>query len=339
MRTTRVMALAFCAAALAGPVAAEPFRLIVTDMEAPLVPNSVMDLALQEGYFERAGVEVELVRVQQTPMAMAALRSGEGEMANVAVESMLQSVAQGADDLRAVMSPNKSLPFLIAAQGGIASAGDLEGKRFGIGRIGSLDHTLSLQVLDAAGVDTGSLQMVALGQPSARAQALLADQIDATTMSIGTYTAIEAQAAGSVQVLVDVDAYYRAAPVVSKVNAVTAETLETRGPEVEAVIEALTLAARDFAADPQLWVAAMQKARPDVAEADLQKLGAAFAGSWSVNGGLQREELEFSADWLYASEDFKGVTPAPLEAWTEFGPVEAVLARIGTMDGSDTLTR
>ena len=339
MKTMRMMALAVCAAALAGPVAAEPFRLIVTDMEAPLVPNSVMDLALQEGYFERAGVEVELVRVQQTPMAMAALRSGEGEMANVAVESMLQSVAQGAEDLRAVMSPNKSLPFLIAAQGGIASAGDLEGKRFGVGRIGSLDHTLSMQVLESAGVDTASLQIVALGQPSVRAQALLADQIDATTMSIGVFTALEAQAAGSAQVLVDVDAYYRAAPVVSKVNAVTAETLASRGPEVEAVIEALTLAARDFAADPQLWVAAMQKARPDVAEADLQKLGAAFAGSWSVNGGLQREELEFSADWLYASEDFKGVTPAPVEAWTEFGPVEAVLARIGTTDGSDALTR
>lgn len=342
MRTTRLhasLALALCAAALAGPVAADPFRLIVTDMEAPLVPNSVMDLAVQEGYFERAGVEVELVRVQQTPMAMAALRAGEGDMANVAVEAMLQSLAQGATDLRAVMSPNKSLPFLIAANVDVTSPRDLAGKRFGIGRVGSLDHTLSMQVLESAGVDTASLQIVALGQPNVRAQALLAGQIDATTMSIGTFTAMQQGTETGAHVLVDVDAYYRAAPVVSKVNAVTSETLSTRGPEVEAVIEALTLAARDFAADPQTWVAAMQKARPDVAEADLQKLGAAFAGSWSVNGGLQREELEFSAAWLYDSEDFKGVTPAPLEAWTEFGPLEAVLTRIGTAEGSDALTR
>ena len=112
-------------------------------------------------------------------------------MANVAIEALLQATAQGATDLRGVMSPNKSLPFLIAARGDIESAADLVGKRFGIGRIGSVDHLLSMKVLESAGVDTSKLELVALGQPQARAQALLADQIDATTMSIGTYTAID----------------------------------------------------------------------------------------------------------------------------------------------------
>ena len=88
--------------------------MIVTDTEVPLVPNSVMELAEQEGYFDRAGVDVEFVRVQQTPLAMAALRAGEGEMANVALEALLLATAEGATDLRGVMSPNKSLPFLIA---------------------------------------------------------------------------------------------------------------------------------------------------------------------------------------------------------------------------------
>jgi len=244
----------------AGPAAAEPFRLIVTDMEAPLVPNSVMELAKQEGYFERAGVDVEFVRVQQTPLAMAALRSGEGEMSNVAIEALLQATAQGATDLRAVMSPNKSLPFLIAARGGIESAADLVGKRFGIGRIGSVDHLLSMKVLESAGVDTSKLELVGLGQPQARAQALLADQIDATTMSIGTYTAIDDDPA--VGILIGVDAYYRAAPILSKVNIVRTEVLAERGDEVEAVIEAITLASRDFAADPGRWVSAMKAARP-----------------------------------------------------------------------------
>ena len=160
-------------------------------METPLVPNSVMELAEQEGYFDRAGVEVEFVRVQQTPLAMAALRAGEGEMANVALEALLQATAQGATDLRGVMSPNKSLPYLIAVRGDIDSPADLAGKRFGIGRVGSVDHLLSMKVLEAAGVDVSSLELVGLGQPQARAQALLAGQIDATTMGIGTFTAID----------------------------------------------------------------------------------------------------------------------------------------------------
>src|SRR5690554_797668 len=109
-----------------GPAAgAEPFRLILTHLEPPLVPNSVMDLAAELGYFEAEGVEVELVRVQQTPSAVAALLAGEGEMANVGIDAVLQLVAQGTEGLRAVTSPNRSLPFLIAAREEIATPADL----------------------------------------------------------------------------------------------------------------------------------------------------------------------------------------------------------------------
>lgn len=325
------------AALLASPAVAAPFRLIVTDLETPLVPNSVMDLALQGGYFKRAGVDVELVRVQQTPMAMIALQAGEGEMANVAVDSLLQVVAQGATDLRAVTSPNKSLPYLIAAQSGISSMPDLAGKRFGVGRIGSLDHSLSMKVLSDAGVDTGKLEIVTLGQPNVRAQALLAGQVDATTMSIGTFTALPDRK--GIDILVGVDDYYKAAPVVSKVNVVTTKTLETRGAEVQAVIEALTLASRDFAAKPSSWVEAMIKARPDVAPADLEALGTAFAKSWSVNGGLEKSELEYTAGWIYQGDDFKSLPKVTLDQWVDFAPLDAVLAKIGQGESMDSVSR
>jgi NitT/TauT family transport system substrate-binding protein len=325
------------AAALALPAAAEPFRLIVTDMETPLVPNSVMELAEQEGYFDRAGVDVEFVRVQQTPLAMAALRAGEGEMANVALEALLQATAQGAADLRGVMSPNRSLPYLVAARADIGSAADLAGKRFGIGRVGSVDHLLSLKVLEAAGVDTETLELIGLGQPQARAQALLAGQIDATTVGIGTFTAIDDDR--DVHVLIGVDAYYRAAPILSKLNVVRADTLAERRDEVEAVIEAISLASRDFAAHPDAWVAAMRKARPDVAEADLAMLAEAFAGSWSIDGGITRAELGAAQAWLHEGQDFAGIAPAPLDAWADFAPLEAVLGRIGPADAADVPTR
>ena len=103
----------------------EPFRLILTHLEPPLVPNSVMDLAAELGYFEAEGVDVELVRVQQTPSAIAALQSGEGEMANIGVDALLQVIHNGATDFRAVTSPNKSLPFLIASKDDIATPADL----------------------------------------------------------------------------------------------------------------------------------------------------------------------------------------------------------------------
>lgn len=328
----RMTLAAAIAAFLALPASAEPFRLIVSDTETPLVPNSVMELAEQEGYFDRAGVDVEFVRVQQSPMVMAALRAGEGEMANVGLESLLQAVAAGAGDLRAVMSPNKSLPYLVAGRD-IASVADLNGKRFGIGRIGSVDHLLSMRVLEQMGVDTASLELVALGQPQARAQALLAGQIDATTMSIGSLTAIDDKP--GVSVLVDVADFYRAAPILSKLNAVRTDTLESRRAEVEAVIEALTLAARDFQAEPAKWVEAMRKARPDMAEPDLAMLAQAFSGQWTVNGGLSPEELTEAQDWLHKGDDFKDIAPAPLAGFADFAPLEAVLGRIGRSEAGE----
>lgn len=314
------------------PAGADPFRLIISDAEVPLVPNSVMELADQGGYFERAGVDVEFVRVEQSPMVMAALRAGEGEMANVSLDILLQAVASGATDLRGVMSPNKSLPYLIAGKD-LAALGDLSGKRFGIGRVGSVDHLLSMRVLEGAGIDTSKLELVALGQPQARAQALLAGQIDATTMSIGAFTAIDENP--GISVLVDVDSYYKAAPILSKLNVVTSETLAQRGPEVEAVITALILAARDFEKDPATWVAAMKTARPDVAEADLEMLSKAFQGSWTVNGGLNPAEVTAAQAWLHEGEDFAGMALAPLESFIEAGPLKNVLGKVSVAEGND----
>lgn len=320
-----------------GQAQAEPFRLIVTDLETPLVPNSVMDLALQNGYFEAEGVDVELVRVQQTPSAIAALQAGEGEMSNIGLDALLQLVARGNSELRAVISPNKSLPFLIAGKAEIADAAALGGHSFGVGRVGSLDHSLSLKVLEAAGVDTDSLEIVSLGQPNIRAQALAAGQIDATTMSIGVWLSLPEK--DGLKVLVDQDAYYEAAPVVNKVNVVTADVLENRRDELKGVIRALIKASRDFAADETVWVDAMSTALPDTPRATLEELGQAFAQSWSINGGMSRKELEFSVDWVYQGEDFADLEPVALEDWADLSPLDEVLSELGVDDSFDPADR
>ncbi|MDD2869266.1 ABC transporter substrate-binding protein [Neomegalonema sp.] len=315
---------------------AEPFRLIVTHLETPLAPNSVLDLALQEGYFARAGVEVELIRVQQTPSALAALRSGAGEMANVGTDALIRMAAQGAD-LKAVDSPNKSLPFLIAARREIATLADLAGGSFGVGRLGSVDHGQSLKVLEAQGLDPETLQVVSLGQPGVRAQALMAGAVDATTMSIGVLTTLPDRT--GIHVLVDPETYYAAAPVVSKLDVVRGDVLRARAAEVSAVVEALVLASRAYAADPAAWVAAMEKARPDVARADLEALAAAYAGSWSVNGGLSAKELRYTSDWLHESEDFATTPKLEIGDWVDFSVLDGVLARLGVVEGADEPTR
>lgn len=316
---------------------AEPFRLIVTHLAPPLVPNSVMDLAVALGYFAREGVDVELIRVQQTPLAAAALLAGEGDMANIGVDAVLQLHAQGNGPLWAVTSPNTSLPFLIAASTAVLTPSALTGHSFGVGRIGSLDYALSTQVLAANDVAMDRLDIVTLGQPNIRAQALAAGQIDATTMSIGTWMSLPDHT--GLHVLVPPDAYYQAAPVINKVNVVTQATLDARRDDVVAVVRALTLISRDFSRNPDAWAVAMAPYAPQMDVATLNQLAESFSGSWSVNGGLDRDDLQFTQDWILAGDDFAGAGPILLHDWVDFSITDAVLAEIGVDAPADTLAR
>lgn len=321
----------------ASMVAAEPFRLILTHLEPPLVPNSVMDLALELGYFEREGVEVELVRVQQTPSALASIMAGEGEMANVSVDGVLQLVAQGTDSLIAVTSPNKSLPFLIASKSEIDTPADLAGRSFGVGRIGSLDHSLSSKVLASEGVEMDSLEVLTLGQPAVRAQALAAGQVDATTMSIGVWLSIPEK--DGLSVLIPQGAYYDAAPVVNKVNVVSADVLSNRRDEVVAVVRALVKISRDFAADPSAWADAMASYSGNLTAEDMLMLAESFDGSWSINGGVSQQELQYTQEWLYQTEDFQNLDPVELSDWVDFSVADDVLAELGIAPGADQPSR
>jgi NitT/TauT family transport system substrate-binding protein len=310
--------------------------LITTDLTAQLVPNSVMDLAVTLGYFAREGVEVELVRVQQTPSAVAALMAGEGDMANISVDSALQLVARNQMKLKAVLSPNKSLPFLIAAKTAITTVKGLEGKSFGIGRVGSVDQTLSMTVMRKNGTDPEKVQYVGIGQPATRAEALAAGAIDATTMSIGVWMSMPNKT--GLHVLVDQPTYFAAAPVIDKVNVVRDDVLMAKRDQVAAVTRAIIAASRDFANNPQLWVNAMVVARPDVSRSDLETLAAAFKYSWSVNGGLNKEELLSTVEATYQGPDYRDLRKVAFEEWVDLSIIEAILKSVGVSPISDKPT-
>jgi NitT/TauT family transport system substrate-binding protein len=298
-------------------------------METPLAPNSVIDLADKLGYYKRAGVDVTLVRVGATPAAVAALRAGQGDMANVSFDIALQLVARDQMQLRGVISPDKALPFVIVSKESITAPKQLEGKVVGIGRIGSVDYVQTRNVLNSYGVNVDRIRYLPLGQPGVRVQALVAGQIDATAITIGTWTTMPNRA--GLGMLVNQEKYYEAAPFITKLSVVTAETAKARPQDVEAVVRATITASRDFAQHPEKWVEAMTKARPDVPKDQLELLAKAYAHSWSVNGGLDDHELHVTTTGLYQNEEFKSlprqVKPAE---WIDKSFLNAVLGKDGT---------
>ena len=264
------MRLVFAASlALLLPAHAAAFTIVLTEPSTPLAPTSVIELAQRLGYFAREGVDVQFERVNGTPLAIAALSAGQGDMAETSVEALLKLTARGDMRFRAISSPAKSLSYVIAAREGVGSVSDLPGKQFGIGQPGTLDDTLTRAVLRQRGIDPGDLNIVSVGQPQLRLKALKAGKIDATTISYGSWITLPDKS--GLHVLLLKDDYFRAAPVIAKVNVVSRKALHEKRTEVVKVTAALIKIARDFAHDPQHWAAAMSQARPEISPADRRR--------------------------------------------------------------------
>ena len=311
--------------ALAAAPAAAQFRLAVVESTTPLVMNSIMSLAADLGYYQREGVDVEIIRLADGAAAIGALAAGQAEMANISISEAIAAAAQNVVGIKAVTVPDKFLPFSIVARNGINSPADLAGKTFGVLSLTSLDFRLSNLVLRALGVDPATVTFVPIGPPAARGAALIAGQIDATTMSVGVYLGLADKS--NIRVLVPVDQYLTYAGELNKANVVTDAVLATRRAEVEAVVRALVKAARDFANNPNLWIEAMVVARPDYARANLEVLAAQFRGAWSVNGGMDLPTFTAASAGVYGGNPPYPVIP--LSQWVDFSVADAVLAQLG----------
>ena len=250
----------------------EPLKLRVGLGSAPVppLPNSVIWLAKDLGFYQREGLEVELIEFQGTPLAIAAMISGDIDVGNVATSEVIRMTATKAQTLRAIHSPDARLYFLIAAREDIKSVQALQGKTFAVARLGSVDHTQSMLTLKALGVNPASLTVLAMGVPSTRAQALVAGRVDATTMSVGTWVTIQREP--GVKVLVDHNTYFENASVVEKVNAASAKVIEEKPEQLRQFTAAIVKASRYFADNQEAWVAAIIKRRAKLERKDAVKL-------------------------------------------------------------------
>jgi len=309
------------------PVRAIAFTIVVTEPDVPLVPNSVLELAQSLGYFAREGVDVHFNRVNGTPMAIAVLSSGQGDMANVSLDALLKLTARGETRFRAVSSPAKSMPYVIAAREDIRSPAQLRGRTFGIGQAGTLDDTLTRSVLAHGGLAQTDVNYVSVGQPQLRLKALKAGKIDATTISYGSWLALPDKS--GLHLLVSKEQFARAAPAIAKVNIVSRQVLQERRYEVRKVTAALIKIARDFAREPQSWAAAMAKGRPEVAPPKLQQLADAYAADWCVNGCFEHEELRRAADMLFTAPPLRELSRPALDQWADVSVLADVLRQIG----------
>src|SRR4030095_14378536 len=146
-----VLLFSFTGAALEGaelkPREMLKLRLGLGSAPAPPLPNSVLWLAKDLGFYAREGLDVELNEFQGTPLAIAAMISGDVGVANVSPSAVIRMNANKRQPCRAIPSRDVRLYFLIAAKEEFKSVSALQGKTFAVSRLGSVDHSLSTVAL------------------------------------------------------------------------------------------------------------------------------------------------------------------------------------------------
>jgi NitT/TauT family transport system substrate-binding protein len=309
--------------------AKEPLKLRVGLGSSPVppLPNSVIWLAKDLGFYQREGLDIELIEFQGTPLAIAAMISGDIDVGNVSTSEVIRMTATKTQTLRAIHSPDARLYFLIAARDDIKNVQALQGKTFAVARLGSVDHTQSMLTLKALGINPASLTVVAMGVPSTRAQALVAGRVDATTMSVGTWVTIQKEP--GVKVLVDHNTYFDNATVVEKVNAATAKVIEEKPEQLRRFSAAIVKASRFFAENQDAWVTAVTKRRAKLDRKDAANLWNSFKASWAVNGLMNLDTYRKTADFYYQTAAFEKIPKIDVGEWTDTRFLDEVIKELG----------
>lgn len=295
------------------------------------VTDSAFKLADTLGYYEKHGVRVEFIALEGTPQAVAALNSGAVDLADISIDSVLRLRAENDVGLRGVVSSTLGPPFLIAGTCDIKSVAELAGRSYAINDNGSLDHSLMQHVLTSNGVDPDSPQFIAIGAPAARAQALAAGRVDATTVSYGSYLPI-ADTPG-LCVIVRPEDFFSAAPVQSKFLAALDSTIENKREAIQRFSDALIDMSRHFDSHPNDWVDAMVEARTDLARDDLVKTTDYLDGRWCVNGCINVGYIQETVDFIYDSPDFADVPVVSAQDVTDESFILQSMKNLGPYDG------
>jgi NitT/TauT family transport system substrate-binding protein len=162
--------------------ASAPAKYVVAHaaMNARVLPLWV---AKEQGFFAKYGVPSEVIFIRQAPILVAALTSGDIQIGYTGGTAVLGAAAGGAD-LKILAAFTNRVTYDLVVRPGIKTAEDLRGKRFDVQSLGGTVWMGAILALEHFGMDPNrdNVSLIAAGDQSVLAQALVVGTIDATVL-------------------------------------------------------------------------------------------------------------------------------------------------------------
>ena len=213
----------------------------------PAVTMLPLYFAQDAGYFDEAGVSVEVVLYPSVPAARSAALAGELDGLCVGLFGGLWLNDRGADVrvVRHRQLRGASFALVSGPESGIESMADLAGARIGLAPNTIVQYTTD-QMLASAGMDAAEVEYVAAANILERFQMLMRGEVDAATLAT-PYIGVASEFFAA-PVLMDDAALPDTLAIL-----VGAEVLAEKGDAVRAFLSAYERAVEASNADPQLF--------------------------------------------------------------------------------------
>ena len=143
-------------------------------------------IAAEAGLFKKYDLEIPLIFVTPGAPAVAAILSGDSEVAVIGAASITRPFVAGNKDPVIIGGIKSLLTHSIIAKPDIKRPEQLKGKRIGVSRIGSNPHYFAVQALRHFGIDSREVSYIQAGGAPETLAALVAQGIDAAVLTVPT---------------------------------------------------------------------------------------------------------------------------------------------------------
>lgn len=153
---------------------------------ARVMSQSYPWIAEEAGLFKKYDLEIPLVFVTPGAPAVAAILSGDSEVAVIGAASITRPFVQGNKDPVLIGGIKSLLTHSIIAKPDIKRPEQLKGKRIGVSRIGSNPHYFAVQALRRYGLESRDVNYIQAGGAPETLATLVAQGIDAAVLTVPT---------------------------------------------------------------------------------------------------------------------------------------------------------
>jgi NitT/TauT family transport system substrate-binding protein len=168
------------------------YQLKIGEQLPPLFEYLYIDLAIDSGLMKKEGIDAKITGFTAGLTATQAEAGGSLDAACDGFTSSVAAIATGSP-AKTVYSVNADNTYVIITRDTITKPEDLRGKKWAITQMGAISQTYAALWLSKKGLPDGTVDWIPIGGTSARARAVIANQVDAALITAGEWIRVKDQ--------------------------------------------------------------------------------------------------------------------------------------------------